>query len=365
MDKKDYYQILELTEEDKKLDGEKFKKKVKSNYRKLSLKYHPDRNSDKSEEERKRLEDKFKDCVEAYEVLSDPQKRQQYDMFGSIDGNNGFYDTANEFNDFMSNFMGGFNPFGRNHTTRPKGKDIQLNVTVTLEEIYNLSTKEITYKKDCKCPECNGSGVSKNGYVENCKHCHGHGFIDNTQRRGNAILTQRTTCPYCMGTGKHIVNPCSRCGGTGLERTECKMTLNIPLGVTNKSYIKQEGNGNETSEINGVNGDLYIIFNIAPHKDFDVSDKYPYNIISLQEIPILDCLTGGIFDIKCLDGNTYQYKIEPNTEQGTILAVKNKGLRKTNGEYGDLHIIIKHKFPTEPLTEETINLINQLKEKLA
>lgn len=365
MDKKDYYQILELTEEDKKLDGDKFKKKLKSNYRRLSLKYHPDRNSDKTEEERKLLEDKFKDCVEAYEVLSDPQKRQQYDLFGNIDGNNGFYNTANDLHDFMSNFMGNFNPFGQQRTTRPKGKDIQLNVTVTLEEIYNLSTKEITYKKDCKCHECNGTGVSENGYIENCQHCHGQGFIDNTQRRGNAIFTQRTTCPYCMGTGKHIVNPCPKCGGTGLERTECKMTLNIPLGVTNKSYITEEGKGNETREINGIPGDLYIIFNIAPHKDFDVSDKYPYNIISLQEIPVLDCLTGGIFDIKCLDGNIYQYKIEPNTEQGTILAVKNKGLRKTNGEYGDLHIIIKHKFPTQPLTEEAINLINQLKEKLA
>ena len=360
---KDYYKILELNDSDKKLDDESFYKKVKSNYRKLSLKYHPDRNSDKSEEEKKRLENKFKDCVEAYNVLSNPQKRKEYDMY-----NNGFFDSGFDLNGFMYGFMDnetfGFNPFGRHQRRVVKGTDIHLNMSVSIEDLYNTITKTITFNKVTKCNHCNGNGLGENGHIEECHYCHGTGFIENTQRRGNTIFTQRTTCPYCQGQGKTIINPCSYCNGTGLEKQQTSMEILLPKGTTVGTVLTMQNKGNDSQDANGIPGDLYIHIKVKEHPNFDVSGSNPYNLVSLQEISVLDCITGGIFDITCIDGVTYQYKIEPNTEQGTIMVVKGKGLPKGDGTFGDMNIIIKHKFPNRELNKKELELIDKLKKSI-
>lgn len=366
MSKKDYYKILGLSESDKKLQGKEFEDKLKKNYRKLTMKYHPDRNTTKSDEEKKECEDKFKDCVEAYEVLSDSQKRQQYDTFGTVDGNGfsggGFSNMSDVMREFMRHAggFGGFDPFSQNTNRVKKGSDIKVNCKLTLEELYKGGKREVTYTKEKECKHCNGSGLGEGGRIDKCPHCNGSGYIVRVMQHGFAMVQQQTTCPHCKGEGEIIVNGCKHCNSTGNVREKHTITIDIPNGVVNNSYITIKGQGNRCERSQGIDGDLYIIFQIAEHKDFDISDSNPYTLVSLVEIPILDCITGGECYVTAIDGKKYKFEIKPNTEQGTILRLNGKGLRKQNGSYGDLNVIVKHKFPTK-LTDEERNKLNELK----
>lgn len=367
MSKKDYYKVLELSDSDKRLQGKEFEDKLKKNYRKLSMKYHPDRNNNKSEKEKKEAEEKFKDCVEAYEVLSDTQKRQHYDMYGTMDGSQfnsgGFGSMSDVMREFMRHAGGfGFNPFEDEPRRKYyKGKDVKVNVTLTLEELYNGGKRDVTYNKEKACPHCKGSGLGEGGKVDKCPHCNGSGYVVRVMQHGFAVVQQQTTCPHCNGSGEAIVNPCKHCGGTGSLRDKHTITIEIPNGVVDSSYITIQGQGNHCIRSMGADGDLILIFNIKEHKDFDVSSTNIYNLVTLLEVPILECITGGECEVKGIDGKTYKTQIKPNTEQGTTIRLKGLGLRKQNGQRGDLDVLIKHKFPTT-LNSEERNKIEELKQ---
>lgn len=367
MNKKDYYKVLELSESDKKLQGKEFEDKLKKNYRKLSMKYHPDRNTNKSDKEKKEAEEKFKDCVEAYEILSDTQKRQHYDIYGTMDGSQfnggGFGNMSDVMKEFMRHAHGfGFNPFDDGPRQRVyKGSDIKVNVTLTLEELFNGGKRDVTYNKEKECKHCKGSGLGEGGRIDKCPHCNGSGYIVRVMQHGFAVVQQQTTCPHCNGSGETIINGCKHCGSTGNVREKHTITIDIPNGVVDNSYITVQGQGNRCARSQGVDGDLIVIFKIKEHKDFDVSSTNPFNLMSLIEVPILDCITGCEFNVVAIDGKTYKVNVKPNTEQGTTLRLKGLGLRKNNGSRGDFDVIVKHKFPST-LSEEEIEKINELKE---
>lgn len=364
MSKKDYYKVLELSESDKKLQGKAFEDKLKKNYRKLSMKYHPDRNTNRSDKEKKEAEEKFKDCVEAYEVLSDVQKRQHYDMYGTMDGSQfnggGFGNMSDVMKEFMRHAHG-FNPFENEPKQRSyKGTDIQVNVSLTLEELYEGGKRDVTYNKEKPCKHCGGNGLGKDGRIDKCPHCNGSGYIIRTMQHGFTIVQQQTTCPHCNGNGETIVNGCKHCNGTGNVREKHTITIDIPNGAVNNSYFTIKGQGNHCVRSLGKDGDLHIIFNVKEHPDFDVSSNNIYNIVTLAEVPILDCITGCDFNVKGIDGKTYKITVQPNTEQGIILRLNGLGLRKQNGQRGDMDVIIKHKFPNN-LSKEEKEKLNELK----
>lgn len=363
MKKKDYYKILELSESDKKLQGKEFDDKLKKNYRKLSMKYHPDRNTNKSDKEKKEAEEKFKDCVEAYEILSDSQKRQQYDMFGTTNGN-GFMGGFSNMSDVMREFMrhaGGFNPFSEEPREKVyRGTDVRVNVTLTLEELFNGGKRDVTFYKEKPCKKCNGKGLEKDGRIEQCPHCKGSGYMVQTMQHGYTIIQHQVPCKHCNGSGEIVVNGCKHCNATGNVKEKHTITIEIPNGTVNNSYFTIAGEGNHCVRSQGANGNLHIVFNVKEHEDFDVSSRQLYNLVILAEVPILDCITGGEFKVKNIDGKTYNVKINPNTEQGTILRLNGLGLRKQDGSRGDLEILVKHKFP-QTLSDDEKGKLDELK----
>lgn len=353
---KNYYTILGV---DKKATAEEIKKK----FRKLSMQYHPDRLSGKSEEEKKKAEDKFKDIAEAYSVLSDENKRKQYDLFGTVD-NNGF--QSSNFNPFdLFKNMGGFDDdfsmfsqFKKQKKVR-KGTDIRFTAKISLKELYNNSKHTITYKRYKPCHECNGNG-SKSGNVEQCPYCNGTGMMTKSYQRGFITQIEQVVCPHCNGTGEIISNPCHKCNGTGLEQVEEKYTFNVPIGCFNDTYTIVNGGGNYPERNNGIKGNLQIIFKIIPNDNFSIDDNNPYNLNTSVDIPILDCITGCNTTIKGVNGEDIKIKIPSYSKHDTFVVIKGKGLNQPNKQRGDLIVYIKQKMPKQLNIEEK-NIIEKLK----
>ena len=334
MAKKDYYKILGV-KNDASID------EIKKAFKKLALKFHPDRYAGKSEKEKKEAEEKFKEIAEAYGVLSDKEKKEKYDKFGDENatfdsGFSGF--STMDFDNFFKGF--GFNPFnpfddGANFKyEKRKGKDIKLNLTVTLEEIYNHATKKFSYERNEPCSHCHGSGLGKNGRVE--------------------------TCPTCHGTGEYIVNACSYCHGTGLERKTVTKNIQIPSGCCDGAYMPLVGGGNYCERADGDIGNLIIIFKIAKHKDFDIDPNNQYDLVTLIDVPVLDCIIGEKQSVKGIDGKMHKFDINKGTTDGNVYILKGLGMPKTNGTYGDLHIYIRQKMP-RTISSDELNKIYELK----
>lgn len=357
MAKKDYYKILGVNK-----DADE--KTIKTAFRKMAVKFHPDKYAGKSEKEKKEAEDKFKEIAEAYNVLSDKEKKERYDKFGDENAtfDSGFSGFGSmNFDNFFSGF--GFNPFneGANFKyEKHKGKNIKLKLTVTLEEIYNHAIKQFTYERSEPCSHCHGSGLGQNGRVETCPTCHGKGYTITASRTGFAILQQMTTCPTCHGTGTHIVNPCSHCHGSGLERKSITKSIQLPTGCCDNSYINLTGCGNYYERAEGDIGDLTIIFNVAKHKDFDIDSNNPYDLITLIDIPVFDCIIGEKQEVKGLDGKMHTFNINKGTTDGNVYTIKGLGLPKTNSRYGDLHVYVKQKMPTT-ISSDELKKINDLR----
>ena len=202
---KNYYEILGLTEEDKKLSDDDFKKVLRKKYRELTLKYHPDKNPGNKE-----FEEKFKDITEANNILSDSEKRKKYDWEQSMGGNVGF----NPFNGFGGGFSDFFNGFSGE--TIERGTDVYVNINVSLQDIYQQKEIEITYNKKIPCSSCLGTGA-ENGKIKTCDMCNGTGVISNRQMRGNMMFMSQSPCPKCKGEGNIIEKPCVKCNGSGFE----------------------------------------------------------------------------------------------------------------------------------------------------
>ena len=346
MAKRDYYEVLGV---DKKASAADIKKA----YRKIAIKYHPDRQGDKSEAEKKEAEEKFKEAAEAYSVLSDETKRQQYDQFG-FDGPGGMggfggFGGAGGFSmdDIFSMFgdvfgghsgFGGFSGFGGGGGSRGqqvhRGSDLRLKVRLNLQEVATGVTKKFKVRKDVTCSQCHGSGGEG---VETCRTCHGSGVVVKQQQSIFGMMQTQSVCPTCGGEGKTIKNKCPRCAGEGVERGEEVVEINIPAGVQDGMVVNAPGKGN-AGKRNGVPGDIKVFIEEEPNDTFvrDGRDLI-YNL--LLDFPT--AAIGGDVNIPTIEGGKLKLKIEPGTQPGKTLRLRGKGLPSVQGYgYGNGDILV-------------------------
>lgn len=341
---KDYYKILGV-------DKNASKDEIKKKYRKLCLSYHPDKQQGKSDAEKKEAEEKFKEIAEAYNVLSDDKKRAEYDNPSSnfkFEGFNGFDPFADMMNDFGFNFN-----FGNYRNGVNKGQSIRIQLSLTLEEIFNGVKKTIKYKRKDKCKNCNGSGITNESKVETCPHCGGTGqlFIKND------FFQQIKTCHYCNGKGKIIKNPCPNCNGEGLSVVENVLEVNIPKGVETGTQMSVSNGGN-ASIGDGVYGDLLIVINTLPHNRFQRNGSDIYFSI---ELPIIDAILGTSIEVETIDNKKLVTKINENTDNGALIKFKNKGLPiYGSNSFGDMIGVVTLKLPTK-LTNEEKEILRELR----
>ena len=331
MAKRDYYEVLGV---DKKASEDEIKKA----YRKIAIKYHPDRNpGDKTAEE------KFKEAAEAYSVLSDKQKRQQYDQFG-FDGPNmgggfgGFGAGGFSMDDIFSMFgdvfggrggFGGFSGFGGGQRAQYRGTDLRLKVRLTLQEISTGVTKKFKVRKDIVCSECNGSGAQKGSGSETCPTCHGQGYTVRTVRSILGMMQTQSECPTCHGEGTVIKNKCPHCSGQGIVKGEEVVEINIPAGVAEGMVVNVPGKGNAAPH-NGVPGNIQVYVEEEPNDTF-VRDGQDIIYNLLLDFPT--AALGGEVDIPTIEGTKVKIKIEPGTQPGKALRLRGKGLPAVQG-YG-------------------------------
>ena len=355
MAKRDYYEILEVS---KSASAEEIKKA----YRKKAIQFHPDKNPDNKE-----AEEKFKEAAEAYEVLSNEDKKRRYDQFGhagvgGASSSGGFGGGGMSMDDIFSQFgdifsggfggggfsgFGGFGGGGRSGKRVNRGSDLRVKVKLTLKEIATGVEKKIKVKKYVSCSHCNGTGAEDSNSYSTCSTCRGSGHVT---RVTNTILGQMQTtsvCQSCGGEGKMITKKCSHCNGEGIVRDDDVITINIPAGVAEGMQLSLGGKGNAARR-GGVNGDLLILVEEEPHPELirDQSDII-YNL--LLSFPM--AAVGGQVEVPTLDGKA-KVKIDPGTQPGKILRLRGKGLPSVN-HYGtgDLLVNISVYIP-ESLSEE-------------
>ncbi len=355
MAKRDYYEVLGVSRSAS--DDE-----IKKAYRKLAKKYHPDVNPDDKE-----AEEKFKEASEAYEVLSDAQKRSRYDQFGHDPmggggGAGGYSDFGGfggggfgGFDDILNSFFGGGFGAGRARDTGPiQGNDLQYEIRVSFEEAALGAKKEINVARDEECPVCHGSGAKEGTSPETCPTCKGSGQVVYTQNTPFGRIQNARTCETCHGSGKIIKDPCTRCNGRGKVRTSRKISFNVPAGIDNGQIITMRGQG-EPGERGGPPGDLYIQINVAPHKffkrkDFDLHCNIP--------ISFTQAALGAEIDVPTL-GNPVKYTIPEGTQPGTVLRIKGEGIQYLRGSgKGDLYITVDVEIPRK-LTEKQKQLLTE------
>ena len=343
MEKRDYYEVLGV---EKNASADEIKKA----YRKKAIQYHPDRNPGDKE-----AEEKFKEAAEAYDVLSNPEKRARYDQFGHAGmsgaaGNGGPFggfgggmsmdDIFSMFGDIFGGHggFGGFSGFGggggNTQQRYHRGSDLRVKVRLTLKEISTGVEKKFKLKKYVPCPHCHGSGAEGNGGVETCPTCKGTGSIIRNQQTILGTMQTRTTCPTCGGEGHIIKNKCKECGGEGIVYGEEIVTVKIPKGVAEGMQLSMSGKGN-AGKHNGVPGDLLILVEEEPDKELirDENDLI-YNL--LLNFPT--AALGGTVEIPTIDGKV-KVKIEPGTQPGKVLRLRNKGLPSVNG-YGTGDLLV-------------------------
>ncbi len=348
MNKKDYYEVLGV--EKNASDAE-----IKSAFRKLAKKYHPDVSKEENAAE------KFKEAQEAYAVLSDKEKRSQYDRFGhSAFNNNGAsssgYDFSGfDFSDIFGDIFGssfGFGSQGTSSRRGQRGQDVSLSMKISFDEAVYGAEKEIELEHYVKCETCNGKGGMKE---ESCKYCHGTGTITQEQRTILGTYMTRTTCPYCKGVGISYKDECPKCRGKGIIKEKSKKKIKIPAGIDSGNQLRIPGYG--MPGVNGgAQGDAYITFTVPSHELF-IRDGY--DIILNLPITITEAILGCKKEIPTLYGNVV-LSIENGVQSGSKQRLRGKGVENpNNGRKGDMYIIINVVIPSK-LDRTQKDLINKL-----
>jgi molecular chaperone DnaJ len=367
--KRDYYEVLGV---DKSATDDELKKA----YRKLAKKYHPDANPDNKEE----AEAKFKEVNEAYEVLSDSQKRKMYDQFGfngpqgfngnqgggyysygsGFDGFGGFSDFGDfgDLGDIFSSFFGGSSRSSRtsNSNGPRKGADLKISLDITFEESYLGVEKEIGLNRNEPCPSCSGTGAKKGTSPEKCSACNGTGKIKQVVTTPFGQMATQKVCPSCSGTGKVIKEPCQDCKGKGYIRKAVKIKVKIPEGIDEGQTIVLKGEG-EPGHNGGPKGVLYIVVHVKRHSIYSRKAEHV-----LCEVPITftGATLGTEIEVPMVDGTKEKFKIPEGTQTGTKFTIKNKGFKSLNGNWrGDFVFTVTVQVPKK-LTHEQRELLVEL-----
>ena len=351
MAKRDYYEVLGVN---KSASADQ----IKSAYRKLAVKYHPDKNKgDKGAEE------KFKEASEAYHVLSNSERKQNYDNFGHAafenggGGRGGFgnFDFSNHFSDIFEDFFGeGFGGSRRSRRSNNRGSDLRYDLSISLEEAFSGKKQDIKFSTSEKCDTCSGSG-SKPGHQSGaCSMCGGHGQVRSSQ----GFFTVQQTCPQCAGAGEEITHPCSSCNGQGKKQASKRLSVTIPKGVDDGTRIRLSGKG-EAGSRGGGNGDLYLFINVHSHDLFKRSDE---NLFFECPVSIADAALGTSIEIPTIDGGKAKIKIPAGTQSGKQFRLRGKGMPYMRGnDFGDLYVQVNTEVPIS-LNKEQKELLEKFRE---
>ncbi len=354
MSKRDYYEILGVT---KSADADEIKKA----YRKMALKYHPDKNpGDKASEE------KFKEAAEAYEVLSNVEKRKRYDQYGHAGlGNSGFgggggaggFSMDDIFSQFGDIFGGAFGGGSRGGRRVMKGSNLRIKVKLTLDEIANGCEKKIKVNKFVSCKTCSGSGAKGSGGIKTCTTCRGTGHVTRVTSTFLGQMQTTAACPTCNGEGQTVTDKCNSCRGDGIVRDEETMAINIPAGVEEGMQMSVNGKGNAAPR-GGVNGDLIVAIEEVEHTDLK---RDGMNLYYEANLNFADAALGAQIEVPLVDGKA-KLKIEEGTQSGKILRLRGKGLPEVNGyQRGDLLVYV-NVFTPQKLSKEERAMMEKMRE---
>ena len=353
MAKRDYYDVLGVK---KNASPEE----LKSAYRKLAVKFHPDKNPGD-----KVAEDKFKEASEAYGILSDKSKKENYDNFGhaafenggggrgGFGGFGGFSNTdfSDIFEDFFGDFGGGRQSSRRSSNNR--GSDLRYDLSISLEEAYAGKKQNIQFSTTEKCSTCKGNGTKPGFTPDRCSYCGGNGRVRSNQ----GFFTVQQTCPQCSGSGEEITNPCNDCSGQGNKQASKKISVTIPKGVDDGTRIRLAGKG-EAGTRGAANGDLYLFINVESHQLFKRSDV---NLFFEFPISLADAALGTTIEIPTIDGGKAKIKIPDGTQNGKQFRLKGKGMPfMRRGDFGDLYVQVKTEVPIS-LNKEQKELLEKFR----
>ena len=353
MSKRDYYEVLGVNKSAQK-------EEIKKAYRKLALKYHPDKNKgDKSAEE------KFKEASEAYHVLSDDKRKASYDQFGhaafqGAGSQGGFsnFDFSSSFSDIFEDVFGDLGDFGfssgrARRRSNNRGNDLRYDISIDLNDAFSGIEKKINYTNYKKCKTCTGSGAKPGSKPTACSYCGGQGKVRSSQ----GFFTIQQTCPQCGGDGEKITNPCNNCSGIGKLQSNESVSVKIPKGVDDGTRIRLAGKG-EAGSRGGGNGDLYLFVSVQPHSIFKRSEE---NLYYELPISIADAALGTTVEVPSIDGGKTKIKIPSGTQTGKQLRLRGKGMPILRRNiYGDLYIRIITEVPTS-LTKKQKELLVEFK----
>ncbi len=361
MTKRDYYEILGVNKDATKED-------LKKAYRKLAMQFHPDRNPDNKD-----AEEKFKEAAEAYEVLSDDDKRARYDRFGhegvkgGAYGSPGFTDINDIFSHFSDIFGGAsiFDDFfgtsqrsrGRRQYSGTPGTDLRVNLKLTLEEIATGVSKKLKIKKQVKCSHCNGTGSEAGTSTKTCPVCHGSGEVKTVSRSVFGQFVNITTCNNCNGEGTVVDTPCKHCSGDGRVNEDVTVSVNVPPGVHEGSYMTLRGEGN-AGKRGGPAGDIIVVFHELPHEYFvREGDDIIYDLY----ISFPTAAVGAEVEVPTFNGRAI-LKIEPGTQPGKLLKMRDKGIKHLNQSgYGDQLVRVNIEIPKK-INQKEKELLKELSE---
>ena len=353
--KRDFYDILGVARN--ATDEE-----IKKSYRKLAMKYHPDRNPDSKE-----AEDKFKEAKEAYEMLSDPQKRAAYDQYGhagvdpnmgGMGGGQGFGGFSDAFGDIFGDIFGGGAAGARGGRGGPqvyRGADLRYSMEITLEEAAHGHETQIRVPSWSNCEHCGGEGAEPGTKVETCGTCHGAGQV----RVSQGFFSMQQTCPRCNGSGKHIPKPCKKCHGAGKTKSQKTLEVKIPAGIDDGMRIRSTGNG-EPGVNGGPSGDLYVEVHIKEHPVFERDGD---DLHCQMPISFIDAALGGEIQVPTLSGKA-SFDVPEGTQSGKTFRLRSKGIKSLRTSLpGDLYIHVQVETPVK-LNQEQKDILKKLDESL-